>query len=72
MGIEELLLDRAKNEGLVKGKAVGKTIGAIEKSREVVANLITKLGLSDEQAAEVAEVSIVFVKKVRKELVFKK
>lgn len=39
-----------------------------EKSHSFVENLITKLGLSDEQAADVAEVSPFFVKKVRKEL----
>ena len=39
-----------------------------EKNHSVVENLIIKLGLSDEQAADVAEVKIGFVKKVRKEL----
>lgn len=43
-----------------------------EKNHDFVENLITKLGLSDEQAADVAELSISFVKKVRKELEAKK
>lgn len=43
-----------------------------EKNHSVVENLIKLLGLSDEQAAKVAEVSISFVKKVRKELEAKK
>ena len=56
MGIEEFLLDRAKKEGLR------------EKSHDVVENLIAKLGLSDEQAADIAEVSVNFVKAVRTKL----
>jgi hypothetical protein len=45
----------------------------IEKGREeeqvkVIKNLIVQLGLSDEQAAGVAEVSIDFVKKIRADL----
>lgn len=43
-----------------------------EKSHEVVENLIIKLGLSNEQAADIAAVSLSFVKKVRKELSVKK
>ena len=35
------------------------------KSYEVVKNLIVKMGLSDEQIADVAEVSLEFVEKVR-------
>ncbi|MNY69117.1 hypothetical protein D3C86_2070070 [compost metagenome] len=46
----------------------GRTEALNEKNHDVVENLIVKLGLSDEQAAEIAEVSISFVKKVRKEL----
>jgi len=53
MGIEELLLDRAKKEGIE------------EKGHEVIENLIVKLGLSDEQAAEIANVPVEFVSKVR-------
>lgn len=43
-----------------------------QKSNSVVENLILKLGLSDQQVAEVAEVSIDFVKKVRNALENKK
>jgi hypothetical protein len=49
MGIEELILHRAEQ----KGKA------------EVVRNLITKMGLSDAQAADIAEVDSSFVRQVR-------
>jgi hypothetical protein len=46
--------------GEVKGKA--------EKSHAVVENLIVKLGCTDEQAADVAEVDVAYVKKIRTEL----
>ncbi len=52
MGIEELVLDRAKQ----KGKA------------EVVTNLILKLGLSDEQAADIAGVLVDFVAAIKRKL----
>jgi endonuclease III len=42
--------------------------GEAKKSYNVVENLIMKLGLSDEKAAEIAEVSIDFVQKVRSAL----
>lgn len=64
MGIEELMLDRATKQGIQKGEQ--------KKSRDVVENLLSKLGLSDEQAAEVAEVSIEFVQKIRAQLNKKK
>jgi len=45
----------------------------LEKGKaEVVHNLITKLGLSDIQAADVAAVPVAFVKKVRASLKKKK
>ncbi len=51
-------LTTAKNEGVRKG--------AEDKSFDVVKNLLLKMNLSDEQAAEIAEVPVDFVKKVRK------
>jgi hypothetical protein len=44
-----------------KGQAKGREEGKLEE----VENLITKLGLSDEQVADVAEVSVVYVANVR-------
>ncbi|WP_250318143.1 hypothetical protein [Pedobacter sp. B4-66] len=41
MGIEELLLDRAKNEGKVEGKAEGERIKALE-----MAKTFKKLGIA--------------------------
>jgi hypothetical protein len=52
MGIEELILQHTKAEG----------------KAEVVGNLIVKLGLSDEQAADVAGVTVEFVKQLRARL----
>lgn len=60
MGIEELILHITEQKGIEKGIEKGKA--------EVVRNLIIKLGLNDEQAANVAGVSIEFVQKVRDSL----
>ncbi len=57
MGIEELILHRAEQKGIQKGLEKGKA--------EEIRNLIVKLGLNDEQAADVAEVSVAFVQQVR-------
>ena len=46
-----------------KGEAKGEA-----KSRTVIENLIIKLGFSDLQAAEIAEVDVQYVAKVRSEL----
>lgn len=60
MGIEELILNRAKQEARAEGKAEGKA--------EVVSNLIEKMGLSNTQAAEIAGVSVQFVQQIREKL----
>ncbi len=44
--------------------------GKLEEKELLVRNLITKLGLSDQQIAEVAEVDVSFVKKIRAALQF--
>lgn len=70
--IEELT-ERNINMGVIEVLKMQERRDALdEKSHAVVENLIIKLGLSDAQAADVAEVSIAFVKKVRKELESKK
>jgi hypothetical protein len=51
-----------------KGEIKGSTKGKEEKSHEVVKNLIIKLGLSDEQAADVAAVPVEYIAMVRAEL----
>ena len=52
----------------LKGEALGQSRGEEKKSREVVENLIVKLGLTNEQAALGAAVDITYVEKVRAEL----
>lgn len=64
MGIEEMILERARKEGLEKGIQKGKAEG----KAEVVSNLIIKMNLTDAQAADIAGVSVDFVKNVRKKL----
>ncbi|MGV8094281.1 MAG: hypothetical protein AB2L24_20675 [Mangrovibacterium sp.] len=56
MGIEELLLDRAKKQGMEK------------KSRKIVLNLLTHTDFSDEQIAKLTEVSKEYVQKLRRSL----
>jgi hypothetical protein len=63
MGIEEMLLEQAQKKGLEKGIAKGKA--------GVVKNLIIKMGLSDIQIAEIAEVPTDIVKKIREKKGFK-
>lgn len=64
MGIMEAVREQILDEGFEKGE--------VKKSHAVVENLIVKLGLSNEQAADIAEVSVAFVKEVREGLEAKK
>lgn len=68
MGIREMVLERAKKEGLEKGIQKGKAEGRAEGKAEVVTNLIIKMGMTDAQAADIAGVSVDFVKKVRRKI----
>lgn len=72
MNTLELYIEKGRKEGLEKGIEKGIEKGKEEKGFEVVENLITKLGLDDLQVAEIAKVSIDFVKKVRVALVKKR
>lgn len=76
MGITETLkmLDREEGIeiGIEKGEAIGIEKGEARKSHHIVENLIVKLSLSDEQAADVAEVSVDFVKNIRQEIAARK
>ncbi|MBX3253134.1 MAG: hypothetical protein KF862_03245 [Chitinophagaceae bacterium] len=60
MGIVEMIKERETQKILQQGKT------------EVIRNLITRMGLSDVQAADVAAVPVTFVKKVRASLKKKK
>ncbi len=59
-------------DGVKKGIETGIQKGEASKSHAVVENLIVKLGLSNEQAADVAEVTVEFVENVRNEIANKK
>ncbi len=65
-------LAAGKAEGLVAGRAEGKVEGKAEGKAEVVKNLLVKLGFTDEQAADVAGVSVEFVANVRASISKKK
>jgi hypothetical protein len=60
MGIEELLLDRAKTQGVKQEKQ--------RRDRRIVLNLLDHTDFSDEQIAKLAEVSEEYVAKLRKSL----
>jgi hypothetical protein len=64
----DILYKKGQHEGYKEGQHEGYKEGETNKSYEVVRNLIIKMGLSDEQAADISGVSIAFVKKVRAEL----
>lgn len=64
MSILDTYSEKGRKEGIEKGME--------KKSFEVVENLITELGLSDKQAARIAEVPEAFVKKIRTSLRKKK
>jgi predicted transposase YdaD len=76
MGIEEMVLERAKREGLeeglergrLKGREEGLEKGKLEGKIEEVKNLLIKMAMTDAQAADIAGVPVDFVKKVRKKL----
>ncbi|MBX3257462.1 MAG: hypothetical protein KF862_25275 [Chitinophagaceae bacterium] len=80
MGIVEMLkereaqriLEKGEKAGLKKGMERGLEKGKAEGKTEEVYNLITRLALSDAQAADVAGMPVAFVKKVRASLKKKK
>ncbi|SEN32773.1 conserved hypothetical protein (putative transposase or invertase) [bacterium A37T11] len=55
-------------KGEERGKLEGKEEGKLEGKEIVVENLITKLGFSNKQAADIAEVSMDFVQNIRTRL----
>jgi len=76
MNTLDIYIEKGRKEGMEKGmeKGIEKGMekGMEKKSFEVVENLITELGLSDKQAARIAEVPEAFVKKIRTTLRKKK
>lgn len=68
MGIIETLKMQERRDGKLEGIEIGEA----RKGHDIVENLILELNLPDEQIARIAEVTIAFVEKVRKELETKK
>ena len=61
-------IELGREEGIEEGIEKGIEKGEAKKGFIVVANLIEKLGLNDEQAADIAKVTVEFVKEVRSSL----
>ncbi|PVD54247.1 hypothetical protein DC498_02380 [Terrimonas sp.] len=76
MGIIETIKKIEREEvfekGIEKGMEKGIEKGIEKGKREVIENLIIKLGLSDKQVADVTEMPVSFVKKIRAALKKKK
>ena len=68
MGLEELILTterkRGQIEGRIEGKMEGKIDGKIEGINQVIMNMLSK-NLTDEMIADLANVSIDYVQKMR-------
>ena len=72
MNTLDIYTEKRRKEGFEEGIQKGIEKGKEEKGFDIVENLINKLGLDDQQAAEIAEVPVSFVLKVRKTLCKKK
>ena len=68
----EIGMKKGMEEGIEKGMEKGMEKGIEKGKREVIENLIIKLGLSDKQVADIAEMPVSFVKKIRAALKKKK
>jgi predicted transposase YdaD len=68
MGIIETIKKIEREEGIEIGREKGIEEGIEKGKQEVIENLIIKLGLSDKQVADIAEMPVSFVKKVRTSL----
>ena len=55
-------------EGFQKGRQEGRQEGFQEQTKKVVRNLVRASGLADEQIAEMTEVSVDYVVRIRKEI----
>jgi len=80
MSTLDIYIEKGRKEGIARGIEIGMQIGierGIEKgigigeektNHQVVKNLILKMGLSNVQIRDVAEVPVAFVAKVRQQL----
>ena len=66
------IIETEKMLNIEQGKEIGKEIGSkntkLEEREILVKKLIVKLAFTDQQAADFAEVSLSFVKKIRTQL----
>jgi flagellar biosynthesis/type III secretory pathway protein FliH len=68
----EIGMEKGIEKSMEKGREKGMEKGIEKGRREVIENLITKLRLSDKQVADIAEMPVSFVKKIRDSLKNKK
>lgn len=68
MGMMEAVKEMIRLEGMDEGMEKGIKKGIRESKGQFVKNLILQLGFSDEKAAKAAEVSVTFVRKIRRSL----
>ena len=65
-------IEKGMEKGIEKGIEKGMEKGIEKGKQEVIENLIIKMGLSDKQVADIAEMPVSFVKKIRAALKKKK
>ena len=72
MGIEEIILEQARQEGMEKGMEkgmeMGMEMGKLEALELAIRSLIIKMGLSNEQVAATLEVPLRMVLAVRSKM----
>lgn len=69
MGLEEQILEMVKKESIEIGERLGFEKGQKQLKENLIRNFIFNLGYTDQQAAELIQVPVNFVKKLRKQKV---
>jgi hypothetical protein len=69
MGIEEFVMQRAKNEGIGIGKEIGKEIGReeerIQNKKDFAKELLTETDFSIEKIAKMVKMPVSFVENIK-------
>jgi predicted transposase YdaD len=68
MGIEEIIIKMARQEGKVEGKAEGRVESDLEKSTFFVENLLRSTNFDEKKIASLAGVEVAFVKDIKTKL----
>lgn len=72
MGLEQFLLERAVTEGrqigLQEGRQEGWQVGRQEEKQIIVTNMIQKTQFTDDQIADIAEVTVAYVAQLRQQI----